>query len=91
MRKKLFAASLALVDAVFARLAEDLLVRHGPGDAGDWHRQKKEDDDLRSQTHHEFTDNGDVGSGAHSHRTLSRFYSEAVGKFSDDAVSPRPA
>lgn len=43
--------SLTLADAVFARLAEDFLMRHGPGDAGNGQRERKQPYELQGKRH----------------------------------------
>ena len=40
------AAIGALVETPFARLAKYFLVRHGPGDAGDWYCDHEKRDEL---------------------------------------------
>lgn len=54
--KKELAASgvgmaLTLADAIFARLTEDLFVRHGPGDAGNRERKRKKPYELQRERH----------------------------------------
>ena len=51
-----FAASwvgmaLTLADAIFARLAEDFFMRHGPGDASDGKRKRKKPYELQRERH----------------------------------------
>lgn len=43
--------ALTLTDAIFARLTEDLFMRHGPGDAGNRQREHKEPHELQREGH----------------------------------------
>lgn len=43
--------ALTLADAIFTRLAEDLFVRHGPGDAGDRESERKKPYELQRERH----------------------------------------
>lgn len=43
--------ALTLPDAIFARLAEDLFMRHGPGDAGNRKRKRKKPYELQRERH----------------------------------------
>ena len=43
--------ALTLADAIFARLAEDLFMRHGPGDAGNGKRERKKPHELQRERH----------------------------------------
>lgn len=43
--------ALTLADAVFAGLAEDLFMRHGPGDAGNRERERKKPHELQRERH----------------------------------------
>ena len=45
------AMDLALADAIFAGLTEDLFMRHGPGDAGDGESERKKPYELQSERH----------------------------------------
>ena len=42
---------LTLADTIFARLAEDLFVGHGPGDAGNRERERKKPYELQRKRH----------------------------------------
>lgn len=43
--------ALTLANAIFARLAEDLFMRDGPGDAGDGKRERKKPYELQRERH----------------------------------------
>jgi hypothetical protein len=43
--------ALTLADTIFARLAEDFLVRYGPGNAGDGKRERKKPYELQRERH----------------------------------------
>lgn len=43
--------ALTLADTIFARLAEDLFMRHGPGNAGDGKRERKKPYELQGERH----------------------------------------
>ncbi len=43
--------ALTLAGAVFARLAEDLFMRYGPGDAGNGERERKKPYELQRERH----------------------------------------
>lgn len=43
--------ALTLADAIFARLAEGLFMRHGPGDAGNGKREHKKPHELQRERH----------------------------------------
>lgn len=43
--------ALTLADAIFARLTEDLFMRHGPGDAGNRERKHKKPYELQRERH----------------------------------------
>jgi len=45
------AMDLALADAIFAGLTEDLFMRDGPGDAGNGERERKKPYELQSERH----------------------------------------
>jgi hypothetical protein len=42
---------LTLANTICARLAEDLFMRHGPGDAGDRERKRKKPHELQGERH----------------------------------------
>lgn len=43
--------ALALADAIFAGLAKDFFMRHGPGDAGNRERKRKKPYELQRERH----------------------------------------
>lgn len=43
--------ALTLADAIFAGLAEDFFMRHGPGDAGNGKRERKKPYELQRERH----------------------------------------
>lgn len=43
--------ALTLAGAIFARLAEDLFMRYGPGDAGNGERERKKPYELQRERH----------------------------------------
>lgn len=43
--------AFTLADAIFARLAENFFMRHGPGDAGNRKRERKKPHELQRERH----------------------------------------